>query len=532
MLPGKKYKPEDFLWIAWTRKWFIVLPTIVIGAATFAWSSQIPNLYRAQTTIVIVPQKVPTSYVEPTITTDVSERLQFMSQQILSRTRLEQMIQEFNLYPEERSRTIMEDVVERMRTRDVNVAIARPRTRRDDTSSFTVSFQSENPRTALAVTEKLASLFMQENVQDRALLADATTQFLETEVAEAHRKLVDHEKRLEAFRQKHAGRLPSQADSNLQLMQSTQARLLALAEEVSRDRDRLTALENALAATPAPAVEAVAPRRNAADTPITAAQQLEMERLNLKALLTRVKEGHPDVAASQRRIVELEALAATEREQQQQQESAPVVVAAARPSPTANTARLQLEANELRQRLASRKQEEAQLQRLMMSYSARIEAAPALESELTELMRDYTILQKSYGDLRVKSDESKLAGNLERQQIGEQFRVIDSARLPEKPFSPNRLRINLMGLAAGFGLGVAFVALLTYRDTTLKTDEDVMTSLALPVLAVIPVMVTADERRSLRRRRLLLAVAASAATVLVGAVAVAWRFNLLPSWIR
>src|SRR5688572_21063573 len=528
MLPGKKYKPEDFVWIVWGRKWFIVIPAVIIGAATFAWSSQLPNRYLAQTTILIVPQRVPTNYVRPTVTADVSERLTFISQQILSRPRLEQMILDFNLYPEERATTILQDVVERMRTRDIKVNIARPRNRRDDTSSFTVGFESAQPRTSRQLTERLTALFVQENSEDRAMLADSTTKFLQTELEEARRRLVEHEKKLETFRQRNAGRLPSQANSNLQLLQSAQTRLIALSEAVSRDRDRLSALEGSLSSTAASEPAPAPPVRSAGAGVPTAAQQLEAARAALAGLERRLKPVHPDVVDAKRRLAELEAKVEAEALQQ------PVspVDRAVPQGAQGRTAAMQLEATELRQRLESRKKEEAQLQKLMASYATRIEAAPALESELTELMRDYTTLEETYSQLRTKVEESMLAANLERREIGEQFRIIDPARLPERPFSPNRLRLNLLGLMAGLGFGVALVALLEYRDTSLKTDDDVLMSLGLPVLAVIPVMLTTRERQRTRTRRLLLAVSASAVSVLFVAAVVAWRFDLLPAWVR
>src|SRR5690606_11035031 len=121
MLPGKKYKPEDFLWIAWTRKWFILLPTIIAAVGTYAWTKTLPDRYRSSTTILVVPQRVPESYVRSTVTASVSERLQTISQQILSRTRLERIIEEFNLYENQRQTMIMEDVVQLMRTRDIKL---------------------------------------------------------------------------------------------------------------------------------------------------------------------------------------------------------------------------------------------------------------------------------------------------------------------------------------------------------------------------------------------------------------------------
>jgi polysaccharide chain length determinant protein (PEP-CTERM system associated) len=537
MLPGKRYKPEDFLWIAWNRKWYAVVSTVVIGTGVFVWASQLPNRYRAETTVAIVPQRVPENYVQSTITSDISERLQLMSQQILSRTRLEQLILEFNLYSQERATTVMADVVEQMR-RDVNVAIARRRTRRDETNSFTVSYQSSNARTAFTVTERLGALFVQENLQDRALLADSTTQFLQAQLEEARRRLVEHEQSLEAFRRRNAGRLPSQSQSNLQLMQTTQNRLIALSQDISRDRDRLTALETAIASTPTvvepvTAVPRPTPARAGANAP-SAAQLLEAARTAFAAMELRLKPAHPDLADAKRKLAELEAKAETEA--LQQPVSAPTETAPATTGPSAprqnRTAALQLEVTELRQRLESRKQQEAQLQKLMTSYAARVEATPAVEVQLTELTRDYSTLQEQYTTLLRRNEESKLAASLERRQIGEQFRVIDSARLPERPISPNRLRLNAMGLLAGLGFGLALIALLEYRDTTLKTDDDVVTSLALPVLAIIPVMSSADERRRIKRRRIVLALSASAASVLVVAVLIAWRLDVLIGLVR
>jgi hypothetical protein len=165
---------------------------------------------------------------------------------------------------------------------------------------------------------------------------------------------------------------------------------------------------------------------------------------------------------------------------------------------------------------------------VLAAYAGRLEAAPQLEAALTELMRDYQTIQDQYTSLLKKSEESKLAVNLERRQIGEQFKIIDGARLPERPTSPDRLSMNLMGVFAGFAVGLALVALLEYKDTSFKTDDDVVTALALPALAVIPKMISSAEARRLKRRRIVLGLsAASATTVLVVVAVAAWRFNLL-----
>ena len=183
-----------------------MLPTLVVGDGCFVWSSSLlPNRYRSQTTILVVPQRVPESYVGSTVTAGVGERLQTISQQILSRTRLEQIIEEFNLYQDERQTMIMEDIVARMRVRDVKLDVASRGRRYDDASSFTVSFESVDPRIAMLVAERLASMFVQENLQDREVLADSTNQFLQAQLEDARRRLIEHEKKLEEFRRRNAG---------------------------------------------------------------------------------------------------------------------------------------------------------------------------------------------------------------------------------------------------------------------------------------------------------------------------------------
>jgi hypothetical protein len=148
-------------------------------------------------------------------------------------------------------------------------------------------------------------------------------------------------------------------------------------------------------------------------------------------------------------------------------------------------------------------------------------------------MRDYATVQESYTSLLRKSEESQMAVNLERRQIGEQFRIIDGARLPERPVSPNRVRINLMGILGGLAFGVGLVALLEYKDTSLKNDDDIITTLSLPVLAVIPVMTNATERRAARRRKLVLAASAWGVWMVVAAaVMVVWRLKLVEAWLR
>ena len=160
-----------------------------------------------------------------------------------------------------------------------------------------------------------------------------------------------------------------------------------------------------------------------------------------------------------------------------------------------------------------------------MEYQAKVDVVPKHESKLVELTRDYTTLQNSYSTLLAKREESKIAANLETRNIGEQFKVLDPARVPERPFSPNRFLINVAGAGLGLGLGVLLTALLEYRDTSFKSEEDVLRLLCLPVLALIPEMTTKLERSARRRRKVALALAVSVFLLASAAAVVVWRLQ-------
>src|SRR3954466_3612742 len=230
MLPGKAYRPEDVLLILRRRIWLLLVPFAIISAAVAAWSSKLPDRYRSETVVLVVPQQVPESYVKSTVTTRIEDRLQSLTQQIMSRTRLERIIQDFNLYQEKRKTGIMEDVVKQMR-RDITVQIVRG-------DAFRITYIGDNPRTVMKVTEKLASLFIEESLRDRETLAEGTNQFLEAQLEDARRRLIDHEKKLEEYRRQYAGQLPTQVESNLQVLQNLQTQVQSLAESINRDSER------------------------------------------------------------------------------------------------------------------------------------------------------------------------------------------------------------------------------------------------------------------------------------------------------
>ena len=533
MIPGKSYKPEDILEMVWRRRWLLVLPLVVGSVGTMLWSRTLPDRYQSDAVVLIVPPRVPTNYVRPTITRSLQDRLEGMRQEIMSRTRLERIILEFDLYPEMRRKALMDTVVARMRD-DIGLNVAQARTRRSDPNSFTVSFESENPKIAQQVADRLAALFVQTNIESRTVQAGATNQFLQSQLDEARRKLQEQEAKVENFRRANLGRLPSEVETNLHIVSSAQEQAQALNTAIIQDGERQMTIERTIADELAlPTIPAVATTREGRDMgPRTAAQELAEARSGLTALEMKLKPEHPDIRSLKKRIRDLEAKAAAEALQLPVSDGTPsTALTAADLAKQKRIASLRAELESIDRRIAANREQIAQLQRKAADYQARVQAAPMLETELTQLTRDYATLQATYSSLLVKSQDATLSANMEESEVGEQFKIIDTARLPQAPTSPDRFTLNVAGAAVGLFLGLVCAALLEYRDRSLRTEEDVVLTLSLPVLALVPTMVTRAERQHRKRRRLLLA-SSGAAFALVCLAVIAWRFQILTAWTR
>ena len=411
MLPSTKLTVGDVLLILRRRVRLILVTAAVVSAATAGAALGLPNRYRSETLILVVPQRVPETYVKSTVTAKIEDRLQSISQQILSRTRLERIIEDFDLYAVERRTRLMETIVEDLR-RHIDVKVVKG-------DAFRVAYVGDDASTVMKVTNRLASLFIEENLRDRAELAEGTNRFLEAQLADARTRLTDHERKLEQYRNRFGSELPSQQAPNLQVIQNLQLQLQSLTDAVNRDTDRRELIERQLrevqreietepAVAAATTADATRPAAGA-----SAAQQLATARSTFAVLEGRLKPAHPDLQRMQRVVSDLEARAALE---------AASPAAAAAPSPAeqrrqGRAADLRLELEHVGRQLALRAAEEERLQGLIRTYQQRIERVPARESELAELTRDYSTLQTLYQTLLAKQEESKIAANLERRPV-------------------------------------------------------------------------------------------------------------------
>lgn len=487
MLPGKAYTLQDVLQVARRRFWVLLVPLAVSAAATATFARRIPDTYAAETVVLVVPQKVPEDYVKPTVTETLEGRLQSIRPTLLSRTRLESLIDELNLYPVQRQMLPMEDVVALMR-RNVDID-----TRGGD--SFSIKYSGSQPQQVMDVANRLALMFVDESLRDRRSQAEGTNQFLDSQLQVARAKLVEKEASLVAYRREHAGELPTQIEANLQQGASAQARLGATRDSINRDQERRLLIEQRLATLQSARADAVVASPDATSAPRTAQQQLVQAQATVEALMQRgLKPGHPDLDEAQRRMRSLKQAADAEAEA--------IASNAPRSTSAAETERHRLISDaqgqiaEIDRQIAKKNEDARVFQAAADDAQRRVDALPTRESEMTALMRDYGTLQQSYNDLLAKKQESQIAANLEDRQIGEQFRVLDTARLPERPVSPNRVTIDLAGAMGGLGVGAVLLALMIYRDRSLRTEDDVTLVLGLPALAVIPEMRSAAEQRT------------------------------------
>jgi polysaccharide chain length determinant protein (PEP-CTERM system associated) len=515
------YTLNEVIGIVVERRWLILVP-LAVGVAMVPFLARYaPERYRSEALIVVIPQQVPDNYVKPTVSESVEERLPAITDQILSRSRLERIIQEMDLYKAERARGVMEDVVQTMRGDVTTSAMGR------DVDSFRVSYVSNDPEKARQVTERLASLYIDQNSRDRETQADNTSEFLDSQLAEAKRRLIEQEKKLEDYRKSHAGQMPSQLQGNLQAIQNANLQLQSVNESTNRAQERRLLIErqlaDALAVPEPPAPASVGPDAAASGS---TAQQLELARARLALFLQRYTPDHPEVVSTERTVAEL----VTRRERELS--SGAIQPVGDIPLTTVEAARqkrirdFQAELAVLDFQLAANRADDAQLKQTVSEYQAKVDAVPSRESELVELTRDYSTMQSAYASLLMKREDSVIAANLERRQIGEQFRLVDAASRPERPYNKvGRQAALASGAAAGVVFGLLAIGVLEYRDSSFRQAEEVLKTLALPVFASIPLMASESEWRAAKRRRWALDAGGTALLVGAGTVLMLWRMQ-------
>ena len=494
MLPGKTYKPEDFLHIFRKRMWFVLVPWAIIAAGTAGFARLLPDLYRSQARIQYTPASVTEVSARQV---NLQDRLRATQEFILSRTRLERLIVEFKLYQEEQKTQVMEEIVSAMR-RDISATPLRG-------DVLLVQYVGRNPVTVMKVTERLASYFIDESQKDSQRRAEGTSAWIEAAIDEKLKQLREIEGRLTAYKIQHAGEMPTLLGANVQAVATIQTQLQSLSSSITQDNYRLRELERRIQDTENQTAPSGPPLPAADPTAMngTAAQNYNVAKQQLNNLIARGAKPDHYLYQQWERLVKT-----YEKEMNEQALKTPVSSNAG--LPPSEQARQKLlvglreEVESLKAGIKQKEAQEKQLRDKAAQYQSKVDQAPLRDAELTDLTREYTTVNETYQSLLARRESAAMSVDLNRRQMGEQFILLDSAQVPQRPFSPDRLIINIFGLAGGLVLGLALVALLEYRDHTFKTDVELSGVLALPVLAVVPLMQSDNERRAQFRRRLIL----------------------------
>jgi polysaccharide chain length determinant protein (PEP-CTERM system associated) len=519
----------DTVLAVWSRrKWLGVLVAAVplaFGASLVAF---LPNIYRSSATVLVDRQQVPEAFVRSTVTSALETRLHTISQDVLSRSRLEDLINRFGLYREMREATPLEIVVGRMRG-DIRLELksAELRGLREATVAFTISYQGSDPGTVAVVTNTLASFYIDENLKARERQATGTAEFLQAQLGETKKRLDDQEQRVSGFKRRHLGELPQQLDANLATLDRLQAQLRQNADSQTRAAERRQALSSQLAeaesfhSTPS-AAAAIALGVPLAPTelsePARLAQKLAKKKEELGQLRAQFSDKYPDVVQLAAEVAVLEQELASAQASTPKSAEGPTSSA---PKPSAPVSpyvlRLKEALSETQAELKVLKAEESRLRDVTASYQARIEKVPRREQEFREISRDYESTRELYASLMKRYEEAQIAENMEQRQKGEQFRVLEPAVPHQRPAAPNRTRLLAMTLILSLGLAAGVIFLAEQIDTSFHKVDDLRAFSNVPVLVSIPRIVTStDLHRQWWRMRLVATGAFIGLAIVVG----------------
>jgi polysaccharide chain length determinant protein (PEP-CTERM system associated) len=467
----------------------------VISLAAF-----LPGLYRSTVTVLVERQQVPENYVQATVTSALETRLHTISQEILSRPRLEALINRFGLYADLKKRVSPEEVIERMRS-DITLEIKSGNTGGAPmgvTYAFALSYKGPNPQTVATVSNTLASFYIEENLKVREKAASGTAQFLKIQLDEVKKRLDTQEAKVTEFKRRYPGGLPQQVEGNMATLERLNTQLVLNSDNQQRINDRRDRMAKQLADAQASGMG------GGREPTLGRIAQLNQE---LRQLRSQYSDKYPDVIRLRAEIAQLE------RELTEDRPPTP-------PRPTSGTGiidpnvyRLQQGLAELDAEMTMLKNEEKRLRTGIASYVGRVDLGPQREQEFKELSRDYETTREVYATLLKRYEESQIAESMEQRQKGEQFRIIDPAVASDTPAAPNRLRLMIMGLALSLAAAAGAVVLAEQLNTSFHSLDDLRGFTTVPVLLSISEIVTPTDAGR-RQRRLQLATAASVFGVL------------------
>jgi len=486
--------------ILYRRKTLVFSVALAVFSLAAYLALSLPNIYRSSALLLGSPQRLPPSYVTSTLTQTGQERIYGITQQILSRTNLEKIVKQFSLYSTARWVT-MEDRVEELRKKiRINAQTDQSSSRRENPQSsvaFALSFDAEAPEKATSVTARLAALFIDENIRLREQEATGTTSFINTEAERIRKDLEQQETEVNRYKAQHRFELQEQLDANIKTLEQLRLELQNNTLLLASLQDRRGALEKQLVE-----VESALRREAMGNDRLEPGQpqSLDGKKALLRTLINQFTEKHPDVIRLKKEIQALEAEASPEE-----------LAAPAIPSnPVSDTLRRQI--GEVQIEIPALATKIQGLRADIASYQQRVDNTPLREIEFSKISRNYQITLKKYQDMLAKTLESQLSENMEKQQKGEQFQILDPASVPQKPLFPNRPLILILGLGGGLTAGLLLALYLENSDSSIKKGDTIQN---VPLLAMLPQIASRSTVLEQRRAQGFL-VLASMSSIVIG----------------
>jgi len=514
---------QHYLGVVRRRHLHFLIPLFLGWVMVWGASWVLPPRYLSSTLILVEQPTMPKDYVTPNVNDDLQERMQSITQQILSRTRLLHIIDEFKLYSGGHAQRSPDQKVDLMR-KDIVIDLVRDE--RNRITAFNVSYSSRSPRMAQQVTSELTDLFINENLEERQHQSGDTTEFLEAQLETARKALSDQEQKIREFKGQHVGEMPGQLASNLQILQGLQSQLQNEEDSLNTARQQHVYLQ-----TLADQYRALQGSPKNTDGSSMGLPALDQELDKLKAQLADLRshytDRHPDVRKLKDQIAQTEKMrdqllaGLNAKGAENAGDGASAANAANQNADPAQASLLapiqsQLRSNQLE--IANREHSVAALKAKVEDYQGRLNQEPIREQQLADLTRGYEQSQASYDDLLKKTNESKMATSMELLQQGERFSIVDPPSLPTKPDFPNRLKFCGIGLGVGLALGLVFAGGFEMMDDRIYDEKEFSKLLPVGVISEIPAIARPeDELRE--RRQLWLGWAVGAvvsATILVG----------------
>jgi len=498
----------DVYWQAAKRqRWWFVVPAVVGWLIGVVAIFILPPKFRSETTILVEQPSVPAEYIPPTVSVDLQTRLESLTEQILSRTRLQRIIQDLHLYPEVAAGS--ESTIGKMR-KDIQVDLLQSGTR-NQLSGFKISYSASDPHVAQQVAGRLTSLFIAENLKNQQQLSQGTTDFLESELESARKDLERQEAQLRMFRTRYLGELPDQMQGNMQILNGLQTRLDGANQALSHAEQQKLYLSSLLDQA------RIRPHDTGAAPSID--DRLEKLESQLAEARLRYTPKHPDVLRLEQQVADAEQL-------KRPIDKASANVKQDEEDATASRTTAQL-AGQLRStdlEIANRRKQIKDIEAEIVQYQARLNMGPAIEQQFASLTRNYNQSRANYESLLSKKLQSQMAANLEKRQQGQQFRVLDPPILPRRPYFPQPLYFALGGLVAGLAIGVGLVFVMEFLNPHVYSEQDIV-QLGQPLFGTVPPMPTQEEVVRTRRWHVLEFASAALLAVIIPAITLLTYFR-------